>query len=439
MKPRRATFPLEREIHDALAELDSAHVNAAWRKAQERLSSDPDGAITCARAMLESVCKHVLDKAGIAYEDDWTMNALYKRAATVLDIAPSRSTEQVLNQILGGCTSVVEGVGALRSRLGDAHGKGKAGAMADAGHAELAVDLAGAVARFVSVTWQRQRAGKTVGELIERYLVEEHPRATYAANLRALKRQRIATKNASKLKVHDIIDHCRSRGRKVKPATVNLDISCLRTVLRTAQTRWALDVSPEIVAHTRPELEKLRLIGRSTSRSRTLNDDEYERLLSRLRERDRGSKIPVALLVEFIVYSARRIGEVCELRWEDIVGQTCLVRDMAAPRKGRLLRPHRFPLRGRAWEIVKKQRKTGDPRIFPYNPKTVGVFFRDATKAVGIRDLRLDDLRREAATRLIRARVPLEDVAEITGHVDLRPLQRLRDKWFPKSSPMADA
>ena len=55
--------------------------------------------------------------------------------------------------ILGGCTAVVEGLGTLRNRLSDAHGKGKIAAKPQPRHAELAVNLSGALTQFVLSTW----------------------------------------------------------------------------------------------------------------------------------------------------------------------------------------------------------------------------------------------------------------------------------------------
>jgi hypothetical protein len=47
---------------------------------------------------------------------------------------------------------VVEGLGALRNKLRDAHGKGKKAARPSPRHAELAVNLAGAMATFIVST-----------------------------------------------------------------------------------------------------------------------------------------------------------------------------------------------------------------------------------------------------------------------------------------------
>jgi hypothetical protein len=58
----------------------------------------------------------------------------------------------VFKQILGGCSAVVEGLGALRNRLSDAHGTGKSAVKPAARHAELAVNLAGALAVYLLAT-----------------------------------------------------------------------------------------------------------------------------------------------------------------------------------------------------------------------------------------------------------------------------------------------
>ena len=103
---------------------------------------------------MESVCKHILDASGTPYEDSPDMNKLYRQTAERLNIAPTQHTEQVFKQILGGCTAVVEGLGALRNRLSDSHGKGKAAVKPAPRHAELAVNLAGALAMYLLATWE---------------------------------------------------------------------------------------------------------------------------------------------------------------------------------------------------------------------------------------------------------------------------------------------
>lgn len=147
---------MDETVSSILFKVDSEHVQEAWRKALERRASDPDGAITSARTLLETVCKHILDNEQIEYDEKADLPKLYTLAASQLNLAPSQHTEKVFKQILGGCQAVVEGLGALRNRLSDAHGKGKAGVRPDQEHAQLAVNLAGAVATFLISTWEKK-------------------------------------------------------------------------------------------------------------------------------------------------------------------------------------------------------------------------------------------------------------------------------------------
>ena len=151
---RGGPAPSDAAVTTALEEFDAAHVQSAWSKALDRRHGDPEGAITMARTLLEAVCKHILDEMKITYEETADLPALYRHTAVALNLAPSQHTEQVFKQILGGCTAVVEGLGSLRNRLSDSHGRGKAGTKPVSRHAELAVNLAGAVATFLLATWQ---------------------------------------------------------------------------------------------------------------------------------------------------------------------------------------------------------------------------------------------------------------------------------------------
>lgn len=147
-------------VTSTLSTVDSEHVRAAWEKAIERRRIDPDGAITSARTLLECVCKFVLDKNSVSYDDKADFPALYNSTANSLNIAPSQQTMQVMRQILGGCLNVVTGLGALRNKLSDAHGRGVSGVNATAQQAELAVNLAGAVALFLISTWESKHRGE---------------------------------------------------------------------------------------------------------------------------------------------------------------------------------------------------------------------------------------------------------------------------------------
>ncbi len=130
----------------------------AWQKALVRRASDPEGAITAAKTLLETVCKHVIDEAGQGYGENDDLPKLYATAAECLQLAPTQHTEKVFKSILGNCQSIVGNLANLRNRLGDSHGQGKRYVKPVARHAELAVNLAGSVAMFLIATWNARKS-----------------------------------------------------------------------------------------------------------------------------------------------------------------------------------------------------------------------------------------------------------------------------------------
>lgn len=157
----RATTPLQPTDEQVLSRLSPESVQIVWQRALDRRISDPEGAITAARSLLETVCKYILDDLSVRYDDSGDLPKLYRLTSEALTIAPSQHTEQVFKQILGGCTSVVEGLAALRNRLGDAHGGGRARIKPVPRHAQLAVNLAGAMTSFLVATWEARKNAPT--------------------------------------------------------------------------------------------------------------------------------------------------------------------------------------------------------------------------------------------------------------------------------------
>lgn len=146
--------PSEKNITQKLQSFDPNNIHDAWQNALTRKNSDPEGAITLARTILESVCKNILDDLGVEYKaNKIELHTLYKLTAKALNLAPENHSEKVFKQILGGCSAIINGLGTLRNQLGDAHGKGKMPVKPAKRHAELAVNLAGAMALFLVDTY----------------------------------------------------------------------------------------------------------------------------------------------------------------------------------------------------------------------------------------------------------------------------------------------
>lgn len=144
--------PLDALVSERAVAINAVSIEQAWDKALERRQTDPDGAITSARTLLESVCKTILDDREVSYRERDDLPALYRAVSVTLNLAPSDHTEEQFKAILGACTTVVREIGSLRNRVSDSHGPGRAGYRPAARHAALAVNLAGSMALFLMQT-----------------------------------------------------------------------------------------------------------------------------------------------------------------------------------------------------------------------------------------------------------------------------------------------
>lgn len=143
--------------------LDAEHIDEYWSKALDRRTSDPEGAITMARTLLEATCKKLLDEMKATYLEKDDLPTLYKKTANELNLSPDKQTEQIFKQILSGCQSVINGLASVRNKHSDSHGIVKTSYKPAIRHAELAVNLSGAMATFLFETWEDNFAkGKRV-------------------------------------------------------------------------------------------------------------------------------------------------------------------------------------------------------------------------------------------------------------------------------------
>lgn len=126
------------------------------QKGLKRVKIDPEGTITLAKTILESTCKFIADKKAIKYDDSTDLSVIYKSIAKELNLSPDQHNENIFKQILGGCSGIVNGLGMLRNRFGDDHGKGLSKIKPAPRHAELAVNLAGTMALFLIDTYKSQ-------------------------------------------------------------------------------------------------------------------------------------------------------------------------------------------------------------------------------------------------------------------------------------------
>lgn len=233
-----------------------------------------------------------------------------------------------------------------------------------------------------------------------------------------------------------VVDFCKDRrAAGAGPSTVSGDVSHLRAVLKTATALQGVETDDSAVAKAIPTLIALQLIGKPQIRTRRAEGDELERLREGLRDRSESvnALIPFVDILDFSLLSCMRIGEVCKIMWDDLneAGRWILVRDRKDPRK-KAGNHMRVPLLGEALDIILRQPRTDDPRIFPFSDRSVTAGFQRVRNRLGIKDFRYHDLRREGASRLFEQGYTIDQVAQVTGHRNLNTLWRIYTQLSPE-------
>ena len=150
-------------------------------------------------------------------------------------------------------------------------------------------------------------------------------------------------------------------------------------------------------------------------RERRLEGDEELRLLDAL------SQTPVVCaVVQFALETAMRRGELAAMKWRHVDFRRRL---LTIP-ETKTETPRTIPLSSRAIRTLKTLPRLLSGDVFGVQPSSITQAFSRACKRTGIEDLCFHDLRHEAVSRLFELGLNVMEVATISGHRDLRMLNR---------------
>ena len=130
-------------------------------------------------------------------------------------------------------------------------------------------------------------------------------------------------------------------------------------------------------------------------------------------------------IVRFAIQTAMRQGEIVGLRWSDVdlKKRTAVVRGAAGivTKNGEI---RQVPLSPAAVKILKQIDRSDEVRVFPIDQNVLKMRYRRAVKRAGIDDLTFHDLRHIATSRLAKIYTSPLDLKRVTGHKDLKSLDR---------------
>ena len=132
-------------------------IEIEFKRALDEIENDPPASLTAACSIVESFCKVYIEDNKLALPKEATIKPLWATVAKDLGFDPSQLEDDDLKKILGGLSSIVDGVGALRTHAGSAHGRGKKGYRIQPRHARLAVHAAHTLVLFAMEAWDHKK------------------------------------------------------------------------------------------------------------------------------------------------------------------------------------------------------------------------------------------------------------------------------------------
>lgn len=258
--------------------------------------------------------------------------------------------------------------------------------------------------------------GDTVADAItSRLAVHKHLGRSAKQQLNWLKTSDFGKQKLSDLSLSaltDLADDMLNDERQ--PQTVAGYLTILVKTLHWASRR-GFSVPMASLKEAMEQMWEDKILARSEERSRRPTMGELNAILEAVEDNKR-QKIPLGKIIVFAIFSCRRLGEICRLRWEDlrVAQKKILVRDMKHPRekKGNDIWCH---LTEEALAIILSMPREGE-FIFPFKANSVGTAWRRHRDRLKIENLRFHDLRHEGITRLFEMGKPAVFVAKFSGH-----------------------
>ena len=145
--------PAAKTLADYFKARDFASIEAEFGRAISQIDRDPHAAITASSAIIEALCKTYIETNRLETPAKQTIGPLWKVVQQHLGLNVDHTLQDDQKRILQGLASIVDGVGAYRTHIGSAHGRGIEPPQIVAAEARLAVHASHTVVIFVMERW----------------------------------------------------------------------------------------------------------------------------------------------------------------------------------------------------------------------------------------------------------------------------------------------
>lgn len=256
---------------------------------------------------------------------------------------------------------------------------------------------------------QREAKSYTLKQALERYEREVTPLKKGAAveltRIAKAKRTSLASKSVYLITPDDALTFMAEIGGSEN--NQRKYASLMSHLYKTARQQWRMEVH-------NPVAGEIKLPSNGKPRDRRLEGNESVLLLEKLTGEARA-------IFEFAIETGMRRGEMLSLEWRN-VDYKKLVAVLIDTKNGET---RAVPLSSSAVRVLKGlPQGVGKAKVFKITRSQLRDAWEAARIAAGVPDIRLHDLRHEAASRLFEKGLNVMEAASVTGHKTLSMLKR---------------
>lgn len=132
---------------------DFASIEAEFERAIKQLDQDPHASITAASSIIEALCKTYIETFKLEMPANQSIGPVWRVVQGHLGLNIDSTLRDDQKRVLQGLASIVDGVGAYRTHIGSAHGRGLNPPQITVPEARFAVNAAHSLVIFVMELW----------------------------------------------------------------------------------------------------------------------------------------------------------------------------------------------------------------------------------------------------------------------------------------------
>lgn len=229
----------------------------------------------------------------------------------------------------------------------------------------------------------------------------------------------------SQVSYNDLALYCEERLETCSASTVRIDISSLKRAINNMRDIRKIKLSTNPIDEHYAQLKKAGYIANSGTRSRRLKKGELRRIIREFRKYQKSNKVNViyTALVCLYISTCLRRAELIALTWGDIDFENgeITISTGKNTKPGTNVEPRNVPMLDITECIlskIKPDNTSADMLIFDIKGESLSSIFPRIMEKIGIKDLRLHDLRREGISQFLEAGFNENYIAVFTGHRD---------------------